>query len=108
MISKEAFDASGGYRRVVCSKKTDLGEDFDLWLRISKTHILYNLDSELTFYRQHTEQLSNKNLNQQLIATVIISAINKNPNELLKFKLPLNLNDNLKIEPEIENLISKW
>lgn len=107
MISKEAFDESGGYRRLVCYKKTDLGEDFDLWLRISKTHILYNLDTELTFYRQHTEQLSSQNLNQQLIATVIISAINKNPNELLKFKLPVNLDDNLNVDPEIENLISK-
>jgi glycosyltransferase involved in cell wall biosynthesis len=107
MIKVEAFEMAGRYRNLVQFKKTDLGEDYDLWLRISLTHEIHNLESVLTEYRQHTNQLSTQNAAQQAIATVIISAVNRKNMESNNLKFPILIEEDLGIPAEVLELISK-
>jgi glycosyltransferase involved in cell wall biosynthesis len=71
MFRKSMVLRAGGYRRVLKYKDVDLSEDFDLWLRLSNFTDIYNLDIELTFYRQHNSQMSNKYVYQHAIATIL-------------------------------------
>jgi glycosyltransferase involved in cell wall biosynthesis len=52
-IRKDAFDAAGGYRRLLAP-----AEDVDLWLRIAERHALANLPHRVIRYRVHPQQAS--------------------------------------------------
>lgn len=54
-FTREAFDSAGGYD----PRYTKGGaEDYDLWLRMSRTHKLANLDQPLLRYRRHKNSLT--------------------------------------------------
>jgi hypothetical protein len=76
MYSRELAIEIGGYKSLVKKGDTDLGEDFDFWLRMSRLGKIANLPTTLTLYRQHGDQTSMNNLRAQEIATVYITAIN--------------------------------
>jgi hypothetical protein len=65
------------------------------------------LNSTLTGYRQHTNQLSIQNYAQQAIATVIISAINRENTEINNFKFPIQIEEDLTIPSEVLELTCK-
>lgn len=71
----------GGYRKVFSWNGTDIGEDFDFWLRLAKRGEVKNIPPSLTKYRQHGGQLSMLNLAGQQIGTPFIAAINLIPEE---------------------------
>lgn len=73
MIRKTALVRVGGYRETMTLNETSLCEDFDLWRRIADQGTLVNLNSALTYYRQHESQLSVENSAAQALATFIIS-----------------------------------
>ena len=77
MIRRNALIDVGGYRSICKKGRVDLAEDFDLWLRLSQEGILYNLKSTVLYYRQHSNQLSARNLPEQLFSTRYISLINQ-------------------------------
>ncbi len=54
----EAVREVGRYRKLFSVSGTNFSEDFDLWIRLSRIGRIVNLNQELTFYRQHSEQLS--------------------------------------------------
>lgn len=66
----------GGYRSIFTWDDTDIGEDFDFWLRLSQEGIIFVSDEFLTEYRQHSGQLSYSHLAGQIVGTPYISAIN--------------------------------
>jgi glycosyltransferase involved in cell wall biosynthesis len=72
----------GGYRKVFSWNGTDIGEDFDFWLRLAKCGEVINIPFALTKYRQHGGQLSMLNLAGQQIGTPFIAAINLIPEEI--------------------------
>jgi glycosyltransferase involved in cell wall biosynthesis len=82
MFRLNAATLIGGYRTVFSWNGTDIGEDFDFWLRLAKCGEIMNIPLELTMYRQHEGQLSMLNLAGQLIGTPYISAINLLPGEM--------------------------
>jgi len=53
LIRKESFQAVGGYR-----PSFDGAEDYDLWLRLTKIGKLTNLNSVVTEYRTHNQQVT--------------------------------------------------
>jgi len=66
----------GGYRSIFTWNGVDIAEDFDFWLRISKTGLISISEELLTEYRQHADQLSSRHLAGQLVGTPYISAVN--------------------------------
>ena len=78
MYSRDLAIEIGGYQSLVKKGHTDLGEDFDFWLRMSRLGEIANLPTTLTLYRQHEDQTSINNLRAQEIATIYIAAINLN------------------------------
>lgn len=82
MYRREEALIIGGYRKVFCWNGTDIGEDFDFWLRLAKRGEVINIPFPLTKYRQHGGQLSMLNLAGQQIGTPYIAAINLIPEEL--------------------------
>jgi glycosyltransferase involved in cell wall biosynthesis len=77
MIRRRALLEVGGYRSICRKGRTDIAEDFDLWLRISKVGKVCNLNDTILFYRQHPEQLSSKHTPEQLFSTRYVSLINQ-------------------------------
>jgi glycosyltransferase involved in cell wall biosynthesis len=73
IIRKSALLAVGGYRTTMVIDETTPCEDFDLWRRIASLGDVVNIDSFLTFYRQHQMQISRKNSSSQSLATFVIS-----------------------------------
>ena len=65
-----------GYRSIFVFNQTVIAEDFDFWLRMSQVGLIANLDQKLIFYRQHSDQLSSKNFDAQLLGTPYIAAVN--------------------------------
>lgn len=55
LFRKVAFIRVGGYRR-----STDGAEDYDLWLRMSRLGKIANLNTVVTNYRIHENQVTNK------------------------------------------------
>jgi hypothetical protein len=103
MYRKNAISKVGGYREVARIGSTSLCEDFDLWKRIAMQGELVNMDDELTFYRKHPEQLSNKFRYAQELATLFVEseAFDKSH---IKFEIlePGSIN----LEYQIKKLIS--
>jgi glycosyltransferase involved in cell wall biosynthesis len=76
MYLREAALQVGGYRSLFTWNDTDIAEDFDFWLRLSAIGELEVIDENLTFYRQHTSQLSSQFQIAQLIGTPYVSGVN--------------------------------
>jgi len=77
MIRRNALLEVGGYRSICRKGRTDIAEDFDLWLRISRVGKVCNLNAIILFYRQHPDQLSSKHTPEQLFSTRYVSLINQ-------------------------------
>lgn len=62
MMRRDMIRALGGYRAAFkhC-------EDYDLWLRVSESHDLYNLPDRLFLYRRSPDQVSEKHILVQAI-----------------------------------------
>ena len=82
MFRRDEANYIGGYRTVFKWNGTDIGEDFDFWLRMAKRGEIVNIPLALTKYRQHNGQLSMLNLAGQLIGTPFIAAVNLLPEEI--------------------------
>ena len=74
MYRKSSISKVGDYREIAKIGTTSLCEDFDLWKRVAKQGELVNMPDELTFYRQHTGQLSNKFRYSQELATLYVES----------------------------------
>ena len=74
MYRKNEILKIGGYREVAKIGSTSLCEDFDLWKRIAKHGKILNMTEELTFYRQHSGQLSNEFRYAQELATLYVES----------------------------------
>ena len=74
MYRKSSISKVGGYREIAKIGTTSLCEDFDLWKRVAKQGDLVNMRDELTFYRQHSGQLSNKFRYAQELATLYVES----------------------------------
>jgi len=73
IMRKSALLKVFGYRATMVIDETTPCEDFDLWRRIASHGDVVNIDSCLTFYRQHQMQISRKNSSAQSLATFVIS-----------------------------------
>ena len=62
VMRRDALHAVGGYRPAYLR-----GEDYDLWLRVSERHDLYNLPDRLFLYRRSPDQVSEKHILVQAI-----------------------------------------
>ena len=74
MFRKSSISKVGGYREIAKIGTISLCEDFDLWKRVAREGELVNLKDELTFYRQHSGQLSNKYRYAQELATLYVES----------------------------------
>lgn len=74
MYRKSSISKVGGYREIAKIGTISLCEDFDLWKRVARQGELVNLKDELTFYRQHSGQLSNKYRYAQELATLYVES----------------------------------
>lgn len=75
MYRRETALKLGGYRDIFQVDGTDLAEDFDFWIRFSRFGKIVNLAQDLTYYRQHSNQLSNQHRTPQEMASYYISAV---------------------------------
>ena len=71
LIKKEALKLVGNY-----NEKYELVEDFDLWRRLAAVGNLHNLRSHVTYYRKHSEQVTNTKNNQIKYSRATIIAEN--------------------------------
>ena len=76
MFRKYSAISVGGYRSIFIFNHTVIAEDFDFWLRLSRIGLIVNLENCLIYYRQHSEQLSSRNFDAQLLGTPYIAAVN--------------------------------
>jgi cellulose synthase/poly-beta-1,6-N-acetylglucosamine synthase-like glycosyltransferase len=65
MLRATALAAAGGYRYAYAP-----AEDYDLWLRLSERYKLANLPEPLLYYRVFPDQLSVRQLDQQVLSVV--------------------------------------
>lgn len=65
MLRADALAAVGGYR-----KAYKAAEDYDLWVRLSERYELANLPDPLLYYRVYPEQVSVRQLDQQILSVV--------------------------------------
>ncbi|HEU4588074.1 MAG TPA: glycosyltransferase [Gemmatimonadales bacterium] len=65
MLRAAALAAVGGYRNAYAP-----AEDYDLWLRLSERYELANLPEPLLYYRVHPDQVSTRQLDQQILSVV--------------------------------------
>jgi glycosyltransferase involved in cell wall biosynthesis len=77
MYLRSAALSINGYRSIFNWNGTDIAEDFDFWLRLSRLGEIIVVDEFLTKYRQHPKQLSSLNSIGQSLGTPFISAVNK-------------------------------
>jgi glycosyltransferase involved in cell wall biosynthesis len=77
MYLRSAALSINGYRSIFNWNGTDIAEDFDFWLRLSRLGEIVVMDEFLTKYRQHPKQLSSLNSFGQSLGTPFISAVNK-------------------------------
>jgi len=69
MMRKDAFDATGGYRRSFLH-----AEDYDLWLRMAERFEMANLPDVLVYCRVHARQVSATHLKQQTLSSLAAQA----------------------------------
>jgi len=67
MLRKGAFASVGGY-----TNEFPFAEDYDLWLRLSQNFAIGNLPHVLLSYRQHPEQISNRQSHIQKKSTLAL------------------------------------
>ena len=77
MYLRSAALSINGYRSIFNWNGTDIAEDFDFWLRLSRLGEIVVVDEFLTKYRQHPKQLSSLNSIGQSLGTPFVSAVNK-------------------------------
>ena len=77
MYLRGAALSINGYRSIFNWNGTDIAEDFDFWLRLSRLGEIIVTNEFLTKYRQHPKQLSSLNSLGQSLGTPYISAVNK-------------------------------
>ncbi len=65
MVRAAALAAVGGYRPAYRA-----AEDYDLWLRLSERYELANLPDPLLYYRVYPDQVSVRQLDQQVLSVV--------------------------------------
>jgi hypothetical protein len=65
MLRAAALSAVGGYRPAYLA-----AEDYDLWLRLSERYELANLPEPLLYYRVYPDQVSVRQLDQQIVSVV--------------------------------------
>ena len=96
MYLREAAMLIGGYRKMFCWEKTDIGEDFDFWLRLKSQGPIFNLGECLTSYRVLAKQISSLYTSAQYVAASYIAAgnISKLDNQNFK-KIDLSGKDSL-------------
>ena len=75
MMRTKELKLSGGYLKFFRNGSSDIAEDFDLWLRLKELGEVHNLPIKIISYRQHSEQLSVKNTDSQVLATLLISKL---------------------------------
>jgi glycosyltransferase involved in cell wall biosynthesis len=66
MIRREAYEQVGGYRPAF-----ELGEDYDLWLRLAEHGPLANLPEALIRYRVHSRQITNLRYREMRLANAL-------------------------------------
>lgn len=76
MYLREAARLIGGYRKMFSWMETDIGEDFDFWLRLRSQGAIFNLGECLTSYRVHEKQISSLYTSAQYVAAAYIAAGN--------------------------------
>jgi len=103
MYRKSTIIEIGGYREVVKVGNVSLCEDFDLWKRIGKNGKLVNMDSELTFYRQHSGQVSERFNYAAELGTLFVASDGFDKSNT---KLEITLNGNINFESEVKDAIS--
>lgn len=108
MYRKSFLKVVGGYREVAKIGTTSLCEDFDLWKRIAKVGELVNLEKNLTFYRQHSGQLSNRFRYAQELATLFVAsnAFDRTKNKFEIVRLG-RINSEDQVRKSISNLPKK-
>jgi len=97
MYRKSSISKAGGYREIAKIGNTSLCEDFDLWKRIAKQGKLVNIKHELTFYRQHPGQLSNKFRYAQELATMFVKSEGFD-----KYNIQLEISDSGNINSKVQ------
>ena len=65
MLRKDMLEAVGGYREAYRQ-----AQDYDLWLRLAERHELANLADPLLYYRVYADQVSVRQLEQQIVSVV--------------------------------------
>lgn len=70
MFRKSDFLAVGGYK-----KKNDGAEDYDLWLRLSRVGRIANLESVVTRYRRHENQVTREKWVRTHLRTAKVRAL---------------------------------
>lgn len=70
VFRKSDFLAVGGYK-----KKNDGAEDYDLWLRLSKVGRIANLESVVTRYRRHENQVTREKWVRTHLRTAKVRAL---------------------------------
>jgi glycosyltransferase involved in cell wall biosynthesis len=71
-------------------------EDYDLWMRLIRIGKMANLDESLTLYRQHSEQMSTKDMKKQWIIT-----------EAVKTSAKLKLSGAIELDAKY-NSVDEW
>ena len=97
MYRKNSISKIGGYREIAKIGNTSLCEDFDLWKRIAKQGKIVNIKDELTFYRQHPGQLSNKFRYAQELATMFVKSEGFD-----KYNIQLEISDSGNINSKVQ------
>jgi glycosyltransferase involved in cell wall biosynthesis len=69
LMRRSAFEAVGGYRAAFVH-----AEDYDLWLRIVRSHEIANLPDILGRYRIHPDNASHRNLARQAVSVAAARA----------------------------------
>jgi len=59
LLPKQVFLESGGFNQLL---NLTIGEDYELWLRLSTKLAFYCVNEPIALYRTHTEQLTKKRL----------------------------------------------
>ena len=104
MYRKSIIEKVGGYREIARIGKVSLCEDFDLWKRLAGYGKLFNLSSELTFYRKHSDQLSERFRYAQELGSLFVA---NNIYDASGFELDISKSGNINLEKELRRAINK-
>jgi glycosyltransferase involved in cell wall biosynthesis len=85
----------GGYRSLFKWNGTDIAEDYDFWIRLSRVGQIEITNDFLTKYRQHRNQISSKSVCGQILGTPYISAIHRKDGESSPIQIEFRDNQSL-------------